>query len=607
MTQTATENFFAAIPAFTLFNEVGMATHYRSLPGDWIIGVADVVDSTGAIGRGQYKAVNMVGASIISAVINRLGHRDFPFVFSGDGAAFAVPVQFEYAIREVAAAVQTWAEEEMGLTLRAAIVPLREILNAGYDVTVARFSVAPELAYAMFSGGGINWAETEMKAGRYLVERAAPDVFAKLIGSITRYIDDPGRTASPVQPDSLRFTWPPKGLGLEARAARGKISFVTRYAALVVFTLFGWILFRFNLKFFGFDPKLYRADTTRNSDFRKFDDGLKLTLDTNSEAIEQLTSMLEEARRNGIAFYGVHRQRQALMTCLVPSVLMRDHVHFIDGAGGGYAKAADSLDFLDMPQNFPQTQIIEIDVFGYSIRLPELRRYRKFYDKLRAGKWEARTFQVLGKHLDEQTHYVDIGAWIGVTAFWASHVAKSVIAVEPDPDCIEILRQLSPSYPKVKVLEGALARGPDIRLHAVGDFGSSETSALNIGEGPSVLARGLAIEEIMRQAGAGPVFVKIDIEGYEYEMASEIAKLRSYDLRAVQCAVHPQLLEKSQTGPLPLRRFRTLVKTWQFRRLLPGYRAVPGRRYSSFISYLTFGIALRRVPRGTDLVYCKQA
>jgi len=377
--QTETDNFFAAIPAFTHFNEVGMASHYRSLPADWIIGVADVVDSTGAIERGQYKAVNMVGASIISAVINRLGYRDFPFVFGGDGAAFAVPERFEIAIREVAAAVQIWAEEEMGLTLRAAIVPLRDIRSAGHDVTVARFAVATELAYAMFSGGGINWAETEMKAGRYLVKRAAagtrpdltglscrwepidsergeivsllvlpqpraaPDVFAKLIGSITRYIDDPVRTANPVQPHSLRFRWPPKGLGLEARAARKKLSFMTRYAGLAIFTLFGWILFRFNMKFFGFDPKLYRADTTRNSDFRKFDDGLKLTLDSNSEAIEQLTSMLEEARQKGIAYYGVHRQRQALMTCLVPSVLMRDHLHFIDGAGGGYAKAAESL------------------------------------------------------------------------------------------------------------------------------------------------------------------------------------------------------------------------------------------------------------------------
>jgi hypothetical protein len=31
------------------------------------------------------------------------------------------------------------------------------------------------------------------------------------------------------------------------------------------------------------------------------------------------------------------------MTCFVPSVLTSDHVHFVDGAGGGYASAAKQL------------------------------------------------------------------------------------------------------------------------------------------------------------------------------------------------------------------------------------------------------------------------
>jgi hypothetical protein len=31
------------------------------------------------------------------------------------------------------------------------------------------------------------------------------------------------------------------------------------------------------------------------------------------------------------------------MTCLVASPLQRDHVHFIDGAAGGYAMAASNL------------------------------------------------------------------------------------------------------------------------------------------------------------------------------------------------------------------------------------------------------------------------
>jgi hypothetical protein len=41
--------------------------------------------------------------------------------------------------------------------------------------------------------------------------------------------------------------------------------------------------------------------------------------------------------------YGLHRQDAAMMTCFAPSALRSDHVHFIDGARGGYASAATAL------------------------------------------------------------------------------------------------------------------------------------------------------------------------------------------------------------------------------------------------------------------------
>ena len=63
---------------------------YSPLPDDWAIGVADIVDSTKAIAAKRYKAVNMAGAAIIAAVTNALEGREFPFVFGGDGASFAV-------------------------------------------------------------------------------------------------------------------------------------------------------------------------------------------------------------------------------------------------------------------------------------------------------------------------------------------------------------------------------------------------------------------------------------------------------------------------------------------------------------------------------------
>lgn len=80
-----------------------------------------------------------------------------------------------------------------------------------------------------------------------------------------------------------------------------------------------------------------------NTDFRKFDDGLKLTVDCDRETSGVLESLLERAHRDGTCFYGLHRQPDALMTCLVPSPFRDDHMHFVDGAGGGYVEAATRL------------------------------------------------------------------------------------------------------------------------------------------------------------------------------------------------------------------------------------------------------------------------
>ena len=52
---------------------------------------------------------------------------------------------------------------------------------------------------------------------------------------------------------------------------------------------------------------------------------------------------LETAASAGILRYGLHRQDAAMMTCFAPSVMRSDHVHFIDGARGGYASAAAVL------------------------------------------------------------------------------------------------------------------------------------------------------------------------------------------------------------------------------------------------------------------------
>ena len=57
----------------------------------------------------------MAGASVIAAVANALEGREFPFVFGGDGASFAVSPDDLERTREAMAATATWVEESLNL------------------------------------------------------------------------------------------------------------------------------------------------------------------------------------------------------------------------------------------------------------------------------------------------------------------------------------------------------------------------------------------------------------------------------------------------------------------------------------------------------------
>ena len=230
--------------------------------------------------------------------------------------------------------------------------------------------------------------------------------------------------------------------------------------------------------------------------------------------------------------------------------------------------------------------------------------YSKFYHKLSAGTWEPNTFSVLSRNLDRETVYVDIGAWIGVTPFWATHIAKAVIAVEPDPACIDILGKLSGNFSNLTVVHGALAKDVSVRLNSVGGFGSSASSALNICDGDSIVVNGYNIEDIMQSVGRTSVFVKIDIEGYEFNLSEELKKLQKYNLRGLQLAVHPQLYERGQRGNSLLRRLRTVIRTRKLGHIFRELFSEPTvTGYSSLLSYIVFGVLLTSKPKGADFVF----
>ena len=73
------------------------------------------------------------------------------------------------------------------------------------------------------------------------------------------------------------------------------------------------------------------------------DDFIGMTVDCSSEVADRVERKLAEWRERGILSFGAFRQKEALVTCIVPNVMHDDHMHFVDGAGGGYALAARML------------------------------------------------------------------------------------------------------------------------------------------------------------------------------------------------------------------------------------------------------------------------
>jgi hypothetical protein len=374
-TSGGSRDFYAELAPFKTFSDVVDPELYRQLPHDWSIGLADVVHSTEAIAEGRYKTVNTVGAAVLAAVTNALPGSIYPFAFGGDGASLAVPEVDAPVVETTLARTAAWAEDSLGLNLRVAMIPIAAIRDAGFDVRVARFAASAEVTYAMFAGGGLAWSDAKMKDGDFAIPRAAPGEtpdlaglycgfapikaergiilsliavpheiesrFAEVVGDIIALLDGSGQAGRPMPDQGPLPGWTAGGLKGPLAGGRAQTGPMNGLALLCRAVLARMILGT-NMPIGGYH-KGYRQQLVQNTDFRKFDDCLRMTVDCSPSVADAIEARLDEARLAGICRYGTHRQDSANLTCHIPSRARADHVHFVDGATGGYAAAAAKL------------------------------------------------------------------------------------------------------------------------------------------------------------------------------------------------------------------------------------------------------------------------
>lgn len=382
----ATEGFYAELPILEQFMDITVSENYVPVPDDWYIIVTDIVGSTQAIKQGRYKEVNFLGACSIISLLNVAKKLDIPFVFGGDGASIVIPEFLLPEARQALLANQIMVKEDFGMELRVGIVPVA-IVKADYRLQIAKLKISDNYSQAVFRGGGLTYATRLIKetATTKLYQLDAQDVIpaADLSGLECRWQDIPspyGEIVSllvlatapsesqmdqiyreviqqiekiygdsdrlnPIMQNNLNLSFKQKNLILETKARATTNTWWSRWFYLWKIRLenfVGLVLMRFSINFMGTNWGIYKEGVVETTDYRKFDDILRMVIAGNPQQSKRLEQFLEKKYQDGRLVYGLHRTDRALMTCLV---FERDgrQVHFVDGADGGYAIAAEVM------------------------------------------------------------------------------------------------------------------------------------------------------------------------------------------------------------------------------------------------------------------------
>ena len=379
-----TTDFYSHLEPLDTFADVADLDNYQTAPDDWHVIIADVKGSTQAIEEGRYKQVNMVGAACINAVLNITEKDRIPYVFGGDGATLLVPSSCLDSCKQVLLGVRYLAATRFNLSLRVGVVAVATIhAHDSLRVMVGKYQLSPVNALATFSGGGMELAEQWIKSGsEYLLEQEPDDkhpdlsglscrweplasqngvmlsllmqaqsddesdkavLYRSLIEDITRLSGDTESTGKPVCDANMKFRWPPRGLPAEIDATAGTRNRSLFALRLYLSSLIQFFLDRFDLSAGGYRGKQYRVELRNNTDYRRFDDTLRILLDCSAAQADEIEAKLALRAQRGELKYGLHRSDSALMTCLVFNLDRGEHLHFVDGSDGGFTSAAKNM------------------------------------------------------------------------------------------------------------------------------------------------------------------------------------------------------------------------------------------------------------------------
>ena len=350
------------------------------MPDDWLVFIADIKNSTQAIEQGKYKEVNLIGAASITLSIQAINNADFPFVFGGDGASLCIPPQHAEAVSNELAKLIRFAEDNFSLQLRVAMIPAKDIYQAGKQLLVSKLEITEGRFIALFRGGGLDYADQLVKNSEQLFSvhrhretveelkglscRWSPipakkgniisllvvargenvsTVYQNILVKVRNILNCSIEDANPISLNKKQYQSFWSALKQESKYHDRLMSVKFLHRIFGIARAVFIFRYGFNPALFNFNAKEYKDSIKQHSDYRKFDDTLRLIVDCRIDEYELLRVELNKAYENQEIYYGLHASKEALMTCFVESTHQGHHLHFIDDGDRGLAMAAKQL------------------------------------------------------------------------------------------------------------------------------------------------------------------------------------------------------------------------------------------------------------------------
>lgn len=206
---------------------------------------------------------------------------------------------------------------------------------------------------------------------------------------------------------------------------------------------------------------------------------------------------------------------------------------------------------------------VSINGVEFLVESGKVPQHDRFWMKVNRGVWETETYRVIDEQTDKDTLVIDCGGWIGPTILYTAQRCGYCVGFEPDPVAFATLNanlalnSNTAWAQNVELVNKAIhSTGRPITIAASNKVGGdSMSSMLNPTTSANWKVSTQRLQKVIEtyRGDYKKVFVKIDVEGGEYNILPSIADVMADTSVSFLIAFHHRRLKlsyanKTQTG-----------------------------------------------------------